>query len=495
MTAKDGGELGLAVAVLRTIRRWRRADLARAMGVGETWLAEIETGRKTPSPRSVARIAAALAMPASRLEDARALVRRTLGSRAAAAAARVGEDGEEAAPGAPWQDLAGLGFELLTAAVRPGPHADRAAEWDAGEARRRAAALVPRLLAYPAEARHALVREAAAFQSWAVCERLCEESESAAANRPAVAVELAELALEVAGRVPGGEGWRMRVEGYAWPFLGNARRVANDLDGADEAFRRSAELWGAGRSADRGWLDGTRLLDLEASLRRAQGRAQEALQLLDRALEGSQGQRAGRVLLKKAKTLEHLGDYEGSVAALRQAAPLLGAGGETRDQLVLRFNLVVDLCHLGRAGEAEPLLAELRQLAGARGGELDLVRLRWLEARVAAGLHRADEAEDLFRQVRAEFRDRRQAYDESLVAVELAVLLAEQGRAAEVQAELATSLAAFHDLGVHREAQRALDALRRAALKGNLTAALARRVLTFLYRAQHDRQLRFEAPR
>jgi tetratricopeptide (TPR) repeat protein len=339
------------------------------------------------------------------------------------------------------------------------------------------------------------VREAAEFQSWALSELLCLSSERAAADSPEAALALAALALEVAAAVPGTESWRLCVEAFALAFLANAHRVGNDFHGAEEVFARSAELWRAGRSGDLGFLDGSRLLDLEASLRRDQGRLHEALVLLDRALAASQGPRAGCVLLKRSKTLEHLGDYEGSVAALRQAAPLLAEDAEPRQRLVLRFNLVVNLCHLGRAAEAEPLLAEVRQLAEALGHALDLVRLRWLEGMVAARLGRREDAEALLVGVRDDFRSRGHAYDGALAAVELAVLLAEEGRTAEVKALVGESLPTFQDLGIHRQARVALDALHRAAAREKLTAALARRVLRFLYRARHDPQLRFEAAR
>jgi tetratricopeptide (TPR) repeat protein len=338
------------------------------------------------------------------------------------------------------------------------------------------------------------VREAAEFQNWALCELVCEESERAAAESAPAAAELAELALAVAAMVPEGSGWRLCVEGYTWAFIGNAWRVGNDLHRADEAFRRAAELWVAGRSGDLGFLDGSRLLDLEASLRAGQGRRAEALELLDRALAMCRSeQQTGRVLLKKAKTFEGLGDYERSVAALRQAAPLLGEGCEPRLLLVLRFNLIVNLCHLGRAAEAERLLPEVRELTQRLGHELDLVRLRWLEGRVAAGSGRREEAEALLLEVRDRFWRSGYAFDAALAAVEVAALLAEQGRAAEVKTLVEESLPIFHDLGIHREARVALDVLHRAAVREKLTVVLSRRVLEYLYRSHQDPKLRFAA--
>jgi hypothetical protein len=74
--------------------------------------------------------------------------------------------------------------------------------------------------------------------------------------------ELAGLALRIAGLLPGEERWRSRVEGYAWAFLGKARRARGDLPGAREAFARSAELWQTRGSDGPDLLDESRLMAL-----------------------------------------------------------------------------------------------------------------------------------------------------------------------------------------------------------------------------------------
>jgi transcriptional regulator with XRE-family HTH domain len=92
-----------------------------------------------------------------------------------------------------------------------------------------------------------------AYPSWALAERICEASFQAAASEPDHALELADLALFVAGTIEDGP-WRSRVEGYCWAHLGHARRAAQDLAGAEEASARARDLWQAGAEGDRGWL-------------------------------------------------------------------------------------------------------------------------------------------------------------------------------------------------------------------------------------------------
>jgi hypothetical protein len=132
---------------------------------------------------------------------------------------------------------------------------------------------------------------------------------------------------------------------------------------------RGSQLWKAGAAGDRGFLDSTRLLDLEASLRREQRRLPEALALLDRALGSEPGRRSDRAAAPHQghDTLRsELGDHAAAIAELRRAAPLLGTEAEPRLALVLRFNPVENLCHVGRAREAEQLFAEMALVDRAR---------------------------------------------------------------------------------------------------------------------------------
>jgi hypothetical protein len=148
--------------------------------------------------------------------------------------------------------------------------------------RRQAAALWKTLQDLPARRWRLAVETERKHWTWALAERLCEESVRAAAHRADEAMELSRLGLRAAERAPVSEAWRSRLLGRVWAFVANARRVQGDLPGAEEGFLRSDRLWKAGASADPGLLDASRPLDLKASLRRSQGRFDEALALLDR---------------------------------------------------------------------------------------------------------------------------------------------------------------------------------------------------------------------
>jgi tetratricopeptide (TPR) repeat protein len=266
-----------------------------------------------------------------------------------------------------------------------------------------------------------------------------------------------------------------------------------ELDGAAAAFATARELWETSTSCDLGLLDPSRIFDLEASLDRDRRRFPEAIELLGRALAAApNSRRTGSILLNKAFTHEQAADIEAATEALAQAAPLLDRRGDHREAFGLRFNLAVNLCHLGRHAEAVPLAAEARELAVALENEIDLLRVLWLEARIAAGLGRREEAVAKLRQVRREFAAREIAYDAALATLDLAVILLEAHDNAEVRALAAKMVAVFESLEVRREALAAVRLFWQAAEQETATAELGRRLLRFLERARHDPELRFD---
>jgi tetratricopeptide (TPR) repeat protein len=358
--------------------------------------------------------------------------------------------------------------------------------------RRQAAALWKSLRALPPQRRRPAVEREQRYWSWALAERLCEESVRAAAHRADEAVELSRLALEVAELAPGGEGWRSRLLGWVWAFVANARRVHGDLPGAEEGFLRSDRLLEATASAGPGPLDATRPLDLKASLRRYQGRFDEALALLGQALQTNGGDAArARLLINRANTLELKGDFERAIAELHQAELILTGKGEARLVLIVQHSLIRNLFQLGRYAEAEARLPEARLRAVETGNELDLIRVLWAEGNVAAGLGRREQAVETLEQARRYFNANRIAYDAALASLELAVLYLEEERTGEVKRLSEEMYWIFRSQGVHQEALAALRLFCEAANREEATADLARHLIEYLTRARSHPGLRF----
>ena len=60
--------------------------------------------------------------------------------------------------------------------------------------------------------RRVLVEDGQDYQNWALCEKVAAESLAVAASDPREALGLAELAFQIAERIPGEAAWRRRVE-------------------------------------------------------------------------------------------------------------------------------------------------------------------------------------------------------------------------------------------------------------------------------------------
>lgn len=65
-----GGGLGRAIRVIRAGRDMSRADLAEAADLSPSYIAEIENGKKTPSPKALAALANALGVALHELIEA-----------------------------------------------------------------------------------------------------------------------------------------------------------------------------------------------------------------------------------------------------------------------------------------------------------------------------------------------------------------------------------------------------------------------------------------
>ena len=479
----------LTLTLLRSARSWTQKELAQAANASSNVLSGYETGFRRLSLQKLEDLSAAMGFGPEVVDAALLAVEIVRGVISPPPDSLVNLTVEE------WRCIqraraasAREGAEKTGAVLLESARSIRAREERrvAGEHWERLRLLSPR-------ERRALVESERELQSWALCERLCAESEKAAADEASRALELADLALQVSQLVPGGEKVRSQIQGYAWAFVGNARRVAGNLSEADQAFVESERLWQFGAPSGPGLLDEARLLDLKASLRRHQGRFADALTLLDQALAATTDQIGiGRILLKRAFTQEQMEDIEGAITTLERASELVDGGHEPRLLCVLRFNLVVNLIHQARHDEAVALLPKVRELALEIGNGLDLVRVVWLESRIFAGLGQREEAVPALEQVRNEFTTREIAYDAALVSLELAVLYLEDGRTFEVRILARQMLWIFQAQGVHREALAALKLFCEAAEREQATVDLARRVADYLERARHNPDLRFE---
>jgi tetratricopeptide (TPR) repeat protein len=483
-------DFNLTVTVLRNLAFLSQQELALRAGIPLTRLSKIERGITDISFSQLEELAAAIGHPATLVLEALSLVRHSRWAQSVGA----GDGRGQAGPRSPAVEMERLlsDFQRLQAGsmCQVIQHAETAL-WTR-EHRRQAVKLWEQMEPWPAALRTVTVRESELFQIWSLAELLCEESIRVAGDNADRALERAELALAVAEGVAGAEGWKWRVRAYCSFHVSNAWRVKGELQPARKHCDTAKQLWEEGQPCDPGVLDEARVLELEATLLRAERKLEESLRLYQQALCLSPTRERPYLLLGKSRTLEHMEHYEEALNILTSAQEAIPAG-ELQLQFAARFNQAVLLCFLDRYTEAAERLPLLLKQVQQDGQELSRIRLIWLEGRIAKGLGQSGFALEAFAKVRKELASRKIRYDQALVTLELAEVLAEQGRPREVQKLTRELIPVFEDQGVHLEAARALRLFCEAAGKQILTAELARQLIRYLYRARHNPDLRFQA--
>lgn len=477
-------DLSIVLTFLRQGQGWSQADLGQAAGISSTLINEYERGRKSLSRERLEHLIAYMGLPPEAIDATLAALAATR------AAARPPRD----SPEAPSEEARRVESFALRAGTAMTVFARSTlsrltVEGEALHARQRAGFLWDRLKRRTPAERRAFVQKGIKYRTWALCERVAAESIRKAPNHPKEALELAELALLIAERLPGERTWALRLQGYAWAHVSNARRVCNDLPGAEEAMVRARKLWEAGEPGDPGLLNRAWVPWIEAALRKDQRKFPMALKRIDEALALDPGELRAEILLTASRIHSALGNWEASTAALKEAVPLINPTREPRSAFALRFNLLVDLCHLERAAEAEPRLSEVRALAEKLGQELDMTRVLWLEAKIAAGLGRFTIARAAFEQVQRVFREQELTFNYALVSLELGLLLLRQGYNAEAKQLAGEILQVFRIQKIQREALAALQIFCDAAQREAATVELTQQLVRFLNRAQHDPEL------
>ena len=326
-----------------------------------------------------------------------------------------------------------------------------------------------------------------AARDWAWHERTLSQAEACRGVDPKAAIQAAALAVTAAGRLdPGAHGAEAVADAQAraWAELGNARRVGDDFEGAEQAFEAAAERFARGRREPRLRAE---LLNLVSSLRREQRRFDVAARLLEAAHDLyrklDEPHLAGRMLVNRGITAIHAAETEAAVTALSRGLTLIDHEREPALTLAAVHNLVHCLLDLDRCEEAARLLWRCRRLYAMHGNPLDLLRMRGLEARAAAGLGQHKRAERIFSDVRAAFARNDLHYDAAVVSLYLGAMWLDQGRTAEVVQLVDEMLITFHRLGIGRETAASIIMLRRALDTGEATVALVRAAARDLQRS------------
>jgi tetratricopeptide (TPR) repeat protein len=272
------------------------------------------------------------------------------------------------------------------------------------------------------------------------------------------------------------------VRALAWAELGNAYRICDDLPRSSRAMNRAVH-WS--RRGSRSEVLLARIADLLASLLGAQRRFPEACQLLLLVYHAHEKNGrfhlAGRALYSAGNMAAWAGSQGPALLLLRRGLDLLD---EERDPALvsqLLLAMITYLAELGRFRSARRLLWRCRHLFTESGNELDLVRLRWLEGRIYAGLSDYPRAELALQETRAAFAKHQKVYSAAVAGLDLAAVWAQQGRLDEIQALAQEMIATFRALRIAREAIVTLLILQKACINGSgQLLEIIEMVVTFL---------------
>lgn len=361
-----------------------------------------------------------------------------------------------------------------------------------------APALLDELACHPFDRQWMMVTNSPRFHTWAFCDLLLEASREWGFQDPGRALELAELGATVASHLPHAIYGAARVSDLsarAWATLANAERIRADFRLAERGFVRAERLLKSGTGDP---LEKARVLLLKASLRGNQQRFDEAFRLLDRVV--AIGRRCGdlhlcgKALIVKGFIFGIAERPSEAIRALEEGIALVDSTDEPRLLVAARHNLILYLNEIGRRDEALALLETTRPLYAQLGDQMNLIRLRWLEGKIALAAGNLEVAEPLLQQVGSELAQLDLSYDAALLSLDLALIYTRQRRCAEVRRLAEQMIPIFQSRDVHREAIAALIVFQKAAEMDRVTLGLVRELSDFLRKCRQTPGLRFRDP-
>jgi len=293
------------------------------------------------------------------------------------------------------------------------------------------------------------------FHTFGLYDRLLEASRWYRRTEPAETVDIIRLAIVVAERLDPatlGEEHIADLRAAAWAAFGNAKRIAEDFEGARRAFN---EAWRNLESGTGDPAEEARLMSLEASYMKdigefelAESSLEEALHLYQKAHNSHE---QGRVFLQMGEIIGHLHPERG-LAHIQKALALVEAEREPLLEICGQHALAWFLNDSGQPEIALAVLERSRPLYSQFRDDLIQLRMHWLEARIAFRLKEYDEAESIFGQIWDEFRARNLNQEVVLVTIDLARVLAAKGEAARAAQLAAECYSIMKNWGLHKDA-------------------------------------------
>lgn len=331
------------------------------------------------------------------------------------------------------------------------------------------------------------------YQGLVLAQMLIEESRACMLGSSRKALALAELASVLFAHEPSSP---LVIESYARAtgHMANALRVQGKLLEASRLLHSSRFMMRYEGETDR--LLQAEMDHFEGALRRDQRRFDEAEFLFDRAVSTYRDQNfpvlGAQVLLDIGVMHKDLNDGVGAAQAAGKALRLLDPSQEPRLCFIARHNLADGLCEQGDYEAATQQLVENEPFARKYADELSLLRIAWVEGKIARGCGDSQGAESSLLVARYGFLKHGIAYESAQVSLELSLLYLQEGRGAEVKRLAAEMVAVFEEEAVHREATAALILFRDAAELERVSAPHVRQMMIYLAQSRRDASFSFQ---
>lgn len=349
------------------------------------------------------------------------------------------------------------------------------------------------LLSAPADRYRPLWR----FSPWPLASAYLELSLGARHRCPREMLDHAEEACYHADKAipkdhPPGLVYDLRAK--AWGVLANAYRVNDRLKEAEEALERAVSFSaeGSGDLALYGLL-----VEWQASLRLDQRRLDDARSSLNEAhrlyLEIGDSHSAARALISLGRLHEAEGRPYEAVSLIERGLLSLDRKQDPALASAAVQILITNLADCGEYRRAGKLILESGLREAFKDQPLNLLRLRWVEARIHAGLNHLDRAGEILLDVRLQLQSHGLEYVAALAGLDLAAIWLRQGEAGRVLPLAIEMCNTFARLELPtQDALAALLFLKVACRKRVASLGLVERTKNFLMRCQFDPTLRFD---
>jgi tetratricopeptide (TPR) repeat protein len=322
----------------------------------------------------------------------------------------------------------------------------------------------------PPARRLGLVRQPR-FLDLNLLERLLEESHAGQLADPARAAELARVAARLASLIEEGKEEATAALARAWCLGANARRLEGRPRSAEALLAKAAPYLYC--RLERAFYCRTLAL-----LRWEQGRGDEAMAMFQHAaclyVSDDLNREVGGCLALLGLVLQEEGDEGEALSLLSRGWAEMDR--EVRPLFAVRAGLALADClaQVEQTERARHVLLEAWQLFGEVTDPREMVRVHWLEGRVLCGLGEREEALHVLESVRRQLLAEPSPAEAALVSLDLALALAESGRAEEIEALAEALRATFPDTPAMSPAAEVVRALARPAVSEHRLGEAAR---------------------